>query len=193
MPTSFFYPIITQHDLCCTLKGFTSYPEECRVPVPSLNSSDDNKNLHHLNRYWRAVDGFVREQFAGWKERQVTLQRMSGSSEGGWKWGWKEVSESEDEMESPGGRKRTVSGPSVKVNSDTEVWIRAFQASTPTCLNVPVVVQFVTFVCTRAGNAIRGRITAQMVPVQLVRPSTLCVGLTVLPYRPRPRSSTTRI
>ena len=111
MPTSFFYQIVTQQDARRTLEGFEPYPEECGVPLPDLSSSDDNKNLRRLNKYWRRVDGFVREQYAGWKERQEQLTRMQrvseGSSEGGRKRGREEMSESEGE--SPSKKKRTVS------------------------------------------------------------------------------------
>ena len=55
------------------------------------------------------VDGFVREQHAGWKERRNQLERMRGGSEGGRKRGREETSESEGEPESPSKKKRTVS------------------------------------------------------------------------------------
>jgi len=93
------------------LEGFEPYPEECRVPLPNLSSSDEDKNFCRLNKYWRRVDGFVREQYAGWKERQEQLGRMQGGSEGGseggWKWDQGEMSESEGR--SPSKKKRTVS------------------------------------------------------------------------------------
>ena len=53
------------------------------------------------------VDGFVREQHAGWKERRDQLERMRGGLEGGRKRGREETSESEGE--SPNKKKRTVS------------------------------------------------------------------------------------
>ena len=108
MPTSFFYPIITQHDVRRTLEGFEPYPEQCGVPIPDLSSSNDEKNLRRLRNYWIKVDAFVREQYAGWKDRQRQLERMLGSSEGGQKRGWEETSGSEGDQESPK-KKRTVS------------------------------------------------------------------------------------
>ena len=115
MPSSFFYPIITQQDSRRTLEGFEPYPEECGVPLPNLNSSDENKNIRRLNKYWRGVDEFVREQYAGWKERQEQLGRMQGVPEGGSegglegdrKRGREETSGSEGR--SPSKKKRTVS------------------------------------------------------------------------------------
>jgi len=109
MPTSFFYPIITQQDVCHTLEGFEPYPEECGIPLPDFSSLDDKRNIQCLRRYWRNVDTFVREEYAGWKVRQEELRRMQGGSEGVWKRGRKEVSELEDEVESPSKKKRTIS------------------------------------------------------------------------------------
>ena len=83
IPTAFFYPIITQHNICHTLDSFEPYPEECRVLIPDLSNSDNAKNLQHLNKYWRRVDQFVREQFAGWRERQEFLQRVEGGLDKG--------------------------------------------------------------------------------------------------------------
>ena len=108
IPTTFFYQIVTQQDARHMLEGFEPYPEECGVPLPDLSSSDDNKNLCRLNKYWRRVDGFVREQYAGWKEREEQLARMQRGSEGVWKWG-REVSETDVEVELSSKKKRTVS------------------------------------------------------------------------------------
>jgi len=95
--------------VCCTLEGFEPYPEECGIPLPDLSSLDDELNLRRLRRYWRNVDTFVREEYAGWKMRQEELRRMQGGSEGVRKWGRKEVSESEAKVEIPSKKKRTVS------------------------------------------------------------------------------------
>jgi len=90
------------------LKGFKPYPEECRIPLPDLSSSNNDKNLRCLNKYWMKVDGLVREQYAGWKEQQGQLERMQEGSEGGQKRGQEDTSESEGEPESPSKKKRTV-------------------------------------------------------------------------------------
>ena len=107
MPTQFFYPIITQHDVRRTLDGFEPYPEDCGIPVPDLSSSNDAKNLRRLRRYWIRVDSFVKEQYAGWKEREGQLSRMREGSEEVRKRGREESSESEGG--SPNKKKRTVS------------------------------------------------------------------------------------
>jgi len=75
MPTTFFYPIVTQHNAHCTPDGFKPYPKECRVPVPELSSSSNAKNLQCLRKYWMKVDEFVREQYVEWKERQGQLEQ----------------------------------------------------------------------------------------------------------------------
>jgi len=57
-----------------------------------------------LNKYWRRVDRFVREQYAGWKERQEQLARMQRGSEGVRR-RVREVSESDVEVESSSNKK----------------------------------------------------------------------------------------
>ena len=174
MPTSFYYPIVTQQDVRRTIEGFEPYLEECRVPLPDLTSSNDNKNLRRLNRYWREVDQFVKEQFAGWKERSSQLERMQGGSEGGRKRGREETSESEGGSPK---KKRTVSDYFV-IEFVTEVRTRVFRASIQTSTTFPVEVRSATSVSTRAGSVSRVRMVVQMALVPLVRRSTPPVGPT---------------
>jgi len=195
MPTDFFYPIITQHDVRRTLEGFEPYPEECGIPLPTLNSSDDNKNLRRLNKYWMKVDGFVREQYAGWKERQGVLERMQGDSEGGSEGGRKrgreETPESEEEVESPSKRKRTVSGCFL-LSFVTEVRIRGFHPFIRTNSISPVETRFAISVFTRIGSVSKARRAVQTGLVLLVKLSTPLVGRMESPCQRRHSSSTTK-
>ena len=177
MPTQFFYPIITQHDVCRTLDGFEPYPEDCRVPVPDLSSSNDAKNLRRLKRYWIRVDSFVKEQYAGWKEREGQLSRMREGSEEVRKRGRGERSESEGEHESPSKKKRTVSD-FVTIRNLTEVLNRVFQPFIRTNSIILDAALFVTFVYTSPGNANRARMGVLMGHARLVRPSIPPVGRT---------------
>ena len=180
MPITFFYPIMTQHDACCTLDGFEPYPEDCRVPVPDLSSSNDAKNLRRLRKYWIRVDSFVKEQYAGWKEREGQLGRMQEGSQEVRKRGQGERSESEDEHESPSKKKRTVSN-FVMVRNLTEVKTRAFRAYTRISLTSLVRMPFVTSAYIRAGSANRVRMAAPTVLVLLARQSIRLVGWTGWP------------